>query len=562
MNKKSIVFLLLFFAFVSFQTKAQTPGQWVWQSGNNSTNSPGVFGALGVASPGNTPPALYESCSWTDASGNFWLFGGGQSGGTIYNTMWKFDITSKQWAWMAGQNTPFGQATYGTQGVPAPGNVPGSRGYGMLSWTDLNGNFWLYGGYGYDATGITGYLGDLWKFNPTTLQWTWMSGSMYGSMSGNYGTLGVPSPTNAPASTGEAHLCWTDASNNLWFFGGYASGVGGMISDNLWKYNIATGIWTWVQGSGSGSTSANYGALGVESTAYTPGSRTGYTSFIDPVGHLWLFGATIALSTYTNDVWRYNTTTGGWAYYGGTTSVNDPGQYNLRCDTVTTNIPAAAMEIRASWADSCGFWFYGGYIDPYSFDNLWYYNCDDKKFTWVSGTNVPNASGSYGTKGVSAATNIPPARNGAVTWKDHNGNLWMFGGEQDFGLSICFNDLWMYRPDTNCVHLCTTSTKNPEPNPPPVICEKLLIPNVFSPNGDRENDLFNVTALCFKSYEIKIFDRWGVNVFESTDPTTPWNGNKNLVGKACSEGTYYYLITTVNSKNVENINRGFLTLLR
>src|ERR1035441_3858127 len=48
---------------------------------------------------------------------------------------------------------------------------------GTVSWTDQSGNFWLFGGNGYDADGMAGYLNDLWEFNPSTNEWAWMGGS-------------------------------------------------------------------------------------------------------------------------------------------------------------------------------------------------------------------------------------------------------------------------------------------------------------------------------------------------------------------------------------------------
>ena len=44
-------------------------------------------------------------------------------------------------------------------------------------WTDSRGNLWLFGGEGYDSIGARGYLNDLWEFNPSTNEWTWVSGS-------------------------------------------------------------------------------------------------------------------------------------------------------------------------------------------------------------------------------------------------------------------------------------------------------------------------------------------------------------------------------------------------
>jgi hypothetical protein len=44
-------------------------------------------------------------------------------------------------------------------------NQPGGR-KDSVGWTDLSGNLWIFGGFGYDATNSAGYLNDLWKYTP------------------------------------------------------------------------------------------------------------------------------------------------------------------------------------------------------------------------------------------------------------------------------------------------------------------------------------------------------------------------------------------------------------
>lgn len=60
---------------------------------------------------------------------------------------------------------PNARGTYGTQGTPASGNVPGAR-YTTSTWTDSSGNLWLFGGAGYSAAGTPVDLNDLWIFTP------------------------------------------------------------------------------------------------------------------------------------------------------------------------------------------------------------------------------------------------------------------------------------------------------------------------------------------------------------------------------------------------------------
>jgi gliding motility-associated-like protein len=54
---------------------------------------------------------------------------------------------------------------------------------------------------------------------------------------------------------------------------------------------------------------------------------------------------------------------------------------------------------------------------------------------------------------------------------------------------------------------------------------KVLIPNIFTPNGDSINDSFKVYTVFQKTYQLQIFDRWGNIIFASTNPNEEWNGS-------------------------------------
>ena len=110
-------------------------------------------------------------------------------------------------------------------------NIPGARG-GSTTWTDGSGNFWLFGGIGYDVNDTSGELNDLWKFDPATGAWTWEEGSNTYGASGTYGTLGTAAAGNIPgARVGSA--TWTDGSGNVWLFGGVGYG-GSEMDPNSW----------------------------------------------------------------------------------------------------------------------------------------------------------------------------------------------------------------------------------------------------------------------------------------------------------------------------------------
>lgn len=77
-------------------------------------------------------------------------------------------------------------------------------------------------------------------------------------------------------------------------------------------------------------------------------------------------------------------------------------------------------------------------------------NTTAQNWTWISSTDTINKSGIYGTLGVPSVTNYPGGREGAVTWKDASGNLWLFGGNgySATGALGYLNDLWKYDPGT------------------------------------------------------------------------------------------------------------------
>ncbi len=211
-------------------------GEWTWMGGSNVYGQPGTYGIQGTAASSNVPGARNSAVSWTDASGNFWLFGGNglDSVGASddLNDLWKY--SAGEWTWMGGSNVVNQPGSYGTLGATAPGSVPGAR-QNLVSWTDPLGNAWLLGGYGLDSTGQSGNLNDLWKYSAG--EWTWMGGLNVVNQQGSYGTLGAAAPGNVPGARNSA-TTWTDASGNLWLFGGsgYDSTGASSYLNDLWKY--------------------------------------------------------------------------------------------------------------------------------------------------------------------------------------------------------------------------------------------------------------------------------------------------------------------------------------
>lgn len=480
--------LTLLFVILStiFRLPLQAQAEWMWLEGSSSTGQPGDFGTLGVSASSNIPSARSDTGMWRDSAGKRWFFGGFgyDSVGTFgyLNDLWRFDPTTLQWTWMGGSKTIpkvsgsiLGQpGVYGTLGVSAAGNIPGGRS-GASSWTDSSGVFWLFGGRGFDSVGNYSILNDLWRFDPSTGQWTWTAGSNTDACSGQssppcgqsgfYGTQGVAGPSNLPGGRWGASD-WTDAKGNFWLFGGFGVDSAGNYGDlnDLWEFSPSSQQWTWLAGNNLASQVGVYGTLGVFASANTPGGRGGAASLIDNSGNFWLFGGSgtnLGAYGYLNELWVFNPSTTEWAWMSGssTQAGNAGGElygvYGTLGVFSPSNVPSGRYGA-AGWIDSAGnLWLFGGTLFEAGYLNdVWEFEPSTQEWAWMGGSDatvIGGNNGTYGTQGVPAATNIPGGRWGTKIWTDGSENVWLFGG---FGCGTgcggdSINDLWLFGANFN-----------------------------------------------------------------------------------------------------------------
>lgn len=378
---------------------------WTWVSGSNlvtPTADLGNYGTQGVAAATNVPPARHGATTWIDAAGRLWMFGGANYNNVTspvhFNDLWSFDPGTKWWTFVGGTSTQNDLGTYGTKGTAAASNAPPSRA-GGTGWIDSSGTLWLFGGLYTTVTAntpptpptfVNNTFSDLWSFDPTTKEWTWVSGSSaMNDYAGTYGAQNVGSVNNKPPTRFGASG-WIDSATGLfWLFGGGYDNAGTTSGLNdLWTYNPANKNWTWVGGSNGTDSLGTYGTQGVAAGTNQPGARGGSVAWADKEGRFWLFGGT-----------------------GFDAAVSD-----------------------------------GGTGSSGSLNDLWTFSPSSGQWTWVGGALKVNISGQYGTQGAGASGNIPGARSASSGWIDATGHLWLFGGSglDAGGNSGDLNDLWKF----------------------------------------------------------------------------------------------------------------------
>ena len=262
--------------------------EWTWMHGIEGMFT-AVYGTQGVSSPSNMPPHINESQTmllhrktntiWIlDNNSDMWKYNIGTNEftwvhgnhglyanyGTKYvessanylknsiyafhhtawidddyyylfqnkpSIMWRYNFNSNMWAWISGDDTlqlslpdnvynknycDFKDSAYVYNTTEARGSSLPNSDY-----------LWLYGGF--DSVG-------LWVFNKKLLSWNWIEGGAHATKPIRHGIKGVPDVNNFPSISIGGHSQWIDGCGNIWFYGGFQTGINSKAYNTLWKY--------------------------------------------------------------------------------------------------------------------------------------------------------------------------------------------------------------------------------------------------------------------------------------------------------------------------------------
>lgn len=366
--------------------------------------------------------------------------------------------TSSQWTWISGDTLINLPPVYGVKGVASPANTPGGR-HHSASFTDNDGNFWLFGGAVFKTVGsnfVSYYKNDLWKYTTANNQWVWVNGDSVDNTMPVYGTKGIASATNTPGAT-EYPSILADKTGTIWLYGGDNGSTASYYTNELWKYNPDSNMWTWVSGDSTHSHPPVYGAKGTANLFNNPGGRETFTAWSGDNNDFWILGGNVVNGPafshlgkfgYRNDLWRYDIAANEWTWMSGDSIPNSNGSYGVKGVEATTNHPGITLMSAGSKDTKGNLFLFGRYYVNSNeraivTNETWKYSPAKNIWTWVNGDSISNSKGNYGQKGVASPLNIPPGRAITSMWTDANNRAWMFGGYNRY------NDLWSYNMTTN-----------------------------------------------------------------------------------------------------------------
>ncbi len=144
---------------------------------------------------------------------------------------------------------------------------------------------------------------------------------------------------------------------------------------------------------------------------------------------------------------------------------------------------------------------------------------------------------------------------------------WNFGVGGDSGTSILQNPAHTYTDTgTYCVKLSVINEHGcVDTMTDCIVIEPiftLYIPDAFSPNGDGVNELFVVKGNDVKTFEMYIFNRWGLQLFHTTNINQGWNGAVNNSGAISQEDAYVYVIKVTDNKDKPHSYTGTVNIIK
>ena len=254
----------------------------------------------------------------------------------------------------------------------------------------------------------------------------------------------------------------------------------------------------------------------------------------------------------------------GGSYYSAAGSYIDTLSTSFGCDSIVTyNLtvnPVVVSNTNVSVCTGDSVLIQGSYYasaGSYPFNFTSYLGCDSIVIYHVTIAPLPVFSVTGGgliNLGESATLAVTP---GVI------GNTYSW--DPPIGLSCIFCQSPVATPDVSTWYYVTVTNAAGCSRVDSVFIEvdpstNIYIPNIFSPNGDGNNDIYLVRGKGVDLFQLQIFNRWGQMIFESNDIDSGWDGTKD--GKELNQGVFVFKLNVTFYDGGKINKTGNITLVR
>ena len=532
---------------------------WTWMLGTPMSGP--VYGTIGQAASTNTPGVLTASASygwmtWQDSSYNCYIGYGRVNFPNIDYELWRLDITNLTWNCLYQFSLDVNNAhQYSTNTCNSGSNDRPIWGKEQrVTWVDDCGNMWTVQPNKNIVNSATEV--GLWRYESDSETFTLVD--TYSNRV--FGTMGVRSPLNHPFHTTNGASSWV-SDGKFWTMEGVNAG-----NTVLWNYEPdlvnadfdTTVSCTQVAFSDLSSTGCNR----IKSWEWDFGDGTKSTDQ-NPT-HTYSANGTYSVQLIVqNCTWDADTivktiTTNACGFHG-VYSVDSDSICGGDCTNINLNAnggtPPYSFEIQpGTTTNSSLFRICPDTSTTYTIIASDANGATDTStlFVYVNPLLVTfNASTISGAAPLNVDfTNLSIGADGYY-WKIDGQIFSVFDTTYQFdegshqAVLVGFNDA--------CIDSFTVEINVG-------VQSIIIVPNIFTPNGDGVNDAFTISHSNIETFEIQIFNRWGSQIFTSSNIDESWKG---LVkdDKPASDGVYFYIIKAIGYDGKAHHLKGYVTVV-
>jgi N-acetylneuraminic acid mutarotase len=418
-----------------------------WLSGSKFSGQNGIFGSTyhGLNIPGGR--TNFASTFLNDTIITFGGSGFAETGSfNNLNDLWQYSFNLNLWRHLSGNTTLNALGSFGTLLEYNSNNYPPA--VFSSSIVSYNNTILLFGGQHDDPSNKD--YNNVWQYSIELEQWRLLSGNESYNRLGIYGTKGQYDSENIPGGRNGADM--VIVNNTLILFGGVGfdkSGTNSFLND-LWQFDLTTFQWRWLSGSDTASQGGVYKNMGSFDSDARPGGRNLHTIHYYENNLLVIAGIGYDNDTSLgrlNDIWEYSFMLDQWKWLFGDELKNKLGIYGTIFEYNSTNKPGSRYShstlIKNNTLYLMGGWAYDSISLKLYQNDIWQYSFELGQWRWISGNDVGNQPGVYGTKGTYSFDNVIGGRQGQRMTL-YNDNIYIY-----FGRALDINndgersnDLW------------------------------------------------------------------------------------------------------------------------